>query len=208
MQPHMNIDAIIKKINSDDSPRVIAFILYSEADIELVQLLKDDIVWSGLNEISGERFSIINFTPSKSHMDRVRIGRKIDPDLISGMSDIEYNSTSKHFFQNLFKDTIIFDNPEIDFPGMLYLQGNQDDILDCFYIRFVGSTKAELFNELKAYISSTKSALNNIQDQYLECFGNIYEVVKGTVESKNYIFKLKYRIKQIIPILKLVKSLA
>jgi hypothetical protein len=204
----MNIDALIKKIASEDSPRVIAFILYSEADIELVQLLKDDIVWSGLNEISGERFSIINFTPSKKQINEVRKGRNIDPELISRMSDIEYNSTSKHFFQNLFKDTIIFDNPEIDFPGMLYLQGNQDEILDCFFIRFVGSTKAELLKELKAYISSTKAALDKIQDQYLESFGNIYEVVKGTVESKNYIIKLKYQIKQIIPILKLVKTLA
>jgi hypothetical protein len=196
---------ICNRHRQDDRALVFAFILYNFENPHLSKVLSDPDYWLSLNEISGNYLTVFSLhyktdrikeimmqkMNSNTHKEMFMAGGNFNPTL-------DTNKLIRKYFG---------DDLKIKYPSVLFFQTDNSGVTDSRIIQLDEQNIENAFIELKLYIQSAATALENVNRENKENRTELFNLVDMNVKSLRNGIVAKRGIKKITSIAELASTI-
>lgn len=180
-----------------------AFIVYAFENYTIKGILEKKDYWVALDKISGKYLTIFYIDSQNSYFERrqkeiyedEKRNRNQDSNRnsIGLIHSIVLDSTPLDLTISMLKDKFGVEG-NIDHPFILFFQSDGASIIDHFVVALKQDELQNAFLELKRQITNAIESVSKVTQENLNNHQEIFNLIKGGVESGNLIYLIKTKI--------------
>jgi hypothetical protein len=197
---------ICNRHREENRALVFAFILYNFENPQLNKVLSDSDYWLSLNQISGNYLTVFSLhykSDTIKEMMMQKMNHNANKEMFEASGNFNPTLDTNNLIRKYFGDDF-----KIKYPSVLFFQTDNTGVADSRIIQLDEQNIENAFLELKLYIQTAATALENVNRENKNNRAELFDLVEMNVKSLRSGIVTKRGIKKITSIAELASTIS